>query len=389
MIAKKIIPVLFAMLLIGCSPSQEIVTATPEPPATPSPTEELFDQSILDEFHTEISSGTYGYINRFILIRKGQVFFDQTYQHDYHNLNAGKDTPPGPYNYHDTEWHPYYQSRELHTLQSVTKSITALLMGIAIERGEIPGTDVPVLDYFDTYQIEELDEAKGAITLEDLLTMRSGLFWDEWTYPLGDPRNSVTQLESSQDWIQYTLDLPILTDPGEVWVYNSGASQLLSGILKEATGLPADEYAEEYLFNPVGIKDYYWKKTPSGLADTEGGLYLRAEDLAKIGTLILQNGVWEGKQIVSRDWIEAMTSPQVPDVAPSDPYWNYGYGYLWWLLPNQNGADVIAALGYGGQFLFIVPELDLIAVFNGWNIYGTSSSIIRDAFLEIILPATK
>ena len=392
---KKVILLVLALLLIGCSPQGETATPSLEPLLEPSPslfpTEELFNYFILDGILEDIEAGEYGYIDQVLLIREGQLIVDRSYQHDYQILNPGTDSPPGPYNYHDTEWHPYYQSQEIHTLQSVTKSVTALLVGIAIQRGDLPGTDVEVLDYFSDYQIEELDEAKGSITLEDLLTMRSGLFWDEWTYPVGDPRNSVTQLESSQDWIQFALDLPMQYEPGEVWVYNSGASQLLSRILKEATGMHADQYAEEHLFAYLGIEEYIWKETPRGFPDTEGGLYLEAHDLAKIGTLILQKGAWDGKQIASMDWIEAMTSPQVPDVAPADPSWNYGYGYLWWLLPYQNheNSDMIAALGYGGQFLFIVPDLDLVAVFYGWNIYGTSSSIMRDAFLEKIIPAAR
>jgi CubicO group peptidase (beta-lactamase class C family) len=179
-------------------------------------------------------------------------------------------------------------------------------------------------------------------------------------------------------------------EPGEVFVYNSGASQFPSVIVMEATGLYIDEYAEEVLFRTLGIQDYYWKKTPKGWPDTEGGLYLRAEDLAKIGYLVLHEGVWQGRQIVPQDWIDEMTSPKVADVAPEDLDWNDGYGYQWWLLADRTQEDgqVYGALGYGGQFLFIVPERDLVAVFNAWNIYGTPSSLTIDLFLGQMLPAT-
>ncbi len=385
---KKILLISFVLTLIGCVTTDEPPTEIPEPTPEPSPTEELIDQGVLDEIIEGISSGAFGYIDRILLIRQGQTILDQSFQHDYVSLNAGKESPSGPYNYNDPTWHPYYQSGELHTLQSVTKSITALLVGIAVQRGELPGPEALILDYFEASQIGDLEESKWTITLEDLLTMRSGFFWDEWTYPVGDPRNSVTQMETSENWIQYALDLPMLYSPGEVWVYNSGACQLLSVVIKESTGLDVDQYAEEYLFGPLGIEDYYWKKTPGGWPDTEGGLYLKAEDLAKIGTLVLNQGEWDGQQVVGKAWIEAMTSPQVPDVDPYDPNWNYGYGYLWWLLPARE-LEVISALGYGGQFLFIVPELELVGVFTGWNIYGTSSSLMRNAFLEEIIPAAR
>lgn len=388
---KKVFLLLIILILAGCAPQAETPTQTAESTPAPTPTEELFDPAAITGFLDDISSGRFGYIDQVLLIRSGQIVVDQALQHDYSTLNAGLDTPPGPYNYNDPNWHPYYQSGELHTLQSVTKSVTALILGIAIQQGDLPGPEGKILQFFPDYQIKELDKAKGDITLADLLTMRSGLFWDEWTYPVGDPRNSVTQMESSPDWIQFALDLPMQHDPGEIWAYNSGACQLLSAIISEATGLDIDAYAVQYLFGPLEIEDYYWKKTPGGLPDTEGGLYLKAEDLAKIGILVLNRGEWNGQQVVPRAWIEEMTSPQVPDVDPSDPYWNYGYGYLWWLLPGlaQGELEIIGALGYGGQFLLVVPDLDLVGVFFGWNIYGTSTGLIRDAFLERIVPAAR
>jgi CubicO group peptidase (beta-lactamase class C family) len=381
------------LVLVACNPSERTVVLPAETLPVSSPGDRELDGAVdgvvIDEILEELASGDYGYVDRFLLIQNGRVVIDESYVHDYEAINAGRDQTDDPYNYYHTAWHPTYQGSDLHTLQSVTKSMTAIVIGIAIGRGELPSASVSVLDYVKGYEIDHLDERKRRITLEDLLTMRSGLEWDEWTYPVGDSRNSVTQLEESDDWIQFVLDLPMAHEPGEVFVYNSGAAQLLSVIVKEATGLAIDAYAEEYLFQPLGINEYYWKKTPGGWPDTEGGLYLRAEDLAKIGSLVLHGGVWEGEQIVPAAWIVEMTSPQVADVAPQDPGWNDGYGYLWWLLGDQaQGApQVYGALGYGGQFLFVVPEYDLVAVFTGWNIYGTRSSLVRDLFLEEILPA--
>jgi CubicO group peptidase (beta-lactamase class C family) len=380
----------FILFLLGAyNPGAPAATGPTEAWSVSSPEAQGLDAVAIDNALQALDSGAYGYVDRFMLIRNGYVVIDRRYEHDYERINAGRDPTSRPYNYYSTDWHPYYQGGELHTLQSVTKSVTSLVIGIAIQRGAITDLDVPVLDYFEAFEIRHLDERKRRITLEDLLTMRSGLAWDEWTHPVGDPRNSVTQLEMSADWVQFVLDLPMAHEPGEVFVYNSGASQLESVIVKQATGLDIDAYTEAVLFQPLGIQEYYWKKTPEGWPDTEGGLYLRSEDLAKIGYLVLNEGVWGSRQVVPGKWIAEMTDPKVPDVSPEDPDWNDGYGYQWWLLGNRSpgGPQVYGALGYGGQFLLIVPEYDLVAVFNGWNIYGTRSSLALDLFFEQILPA--
>jgi CubicO group peptidase (beta-lactamase class C family) len=321
------------------------------------------------------------------MIRNGHLVANHTFERDYELLNRGLDQTDSQYNYYNLDWHPYYQGSDLHSLQSVTKSVTAMLVGIAIQRGELANTSEKILGYFDDYDILNLDDLKRQITIEDLLTMQAGIEWDEFTYSLDDPRNSVGELERSDDWIQFILNLPMTHQPGEVFVYSSGAAQLLSVIMQKTTGLPIDEYAEEYLFKPLGISEYFWKKTPKGWADTEGGLYLKAEDLAKLGYLVLHRGEWEGEQIISSEWVNAMLSPKVGDVFPEDPTLDWGYGYMWWLVgdTSQNGIDVYAGLGYGGQRLFVVPELDIVAVFNAWDIYTLYPSTI-DLFLLQIIP---
>jgi CubicO group peptidase (beta-lactamase class C family) len=321
------------------------------------------------------------------MIRNGHLVANHTFERDYELLNRGLDQTDSQYNYYNLDWHPYYQGSDLHSLQSVTKSVTAMLVGIAIQRGELANTSEKILGYFDDYDILNLDDLKRQISIEDLLTMQAGIEWDEFTYSLDDPRNSVGELERSDDWIQFILNLPMTHQPGEVFVYSSGAAQLLSVIMQKTTGLPIDEYAEEYLFKPLGISEYFWKKTPKGWADTEGGLYLKAEDLAKLGYLVLHRGEWEGEQIISSEWVNAMLSPKVGDVFPEDPTLDWGYGYMWWLVgdTSQNGIDVYAGLGYGGQRLFVVPELDIVAVFNAWDIYTLYPSTI-DLFLLQIIP---
>lgn len=342
----------------------------------------------LIELHRQIAAGKYGYVDKMLVIRNGRTVFDETYFRDYDKLNSNSE-PPGQYNYNDPAWHPFYRDTELHTLQSVTKSITALAIGIAIDRGEISGVDVKVVDLFPDLKIQNNDERKRAMSLEDLLTMRSGIEWNE-SLPYADPNNTCIQLEASPDWFQFVIHRRLDTDPGKVFEYNSGASLLLSAVIQQQTGQSIDQYLERHLFTPLGIAKYYWKKTPTGLPDTEGGLYLRPLDLAKIGQLCLDKGKWQGKQVVSADWIEKMLQPHVADVAPRSNQNNNGYGYQWWLLRSPTNSDEVAyaCLGFGGQYLIVSPKHDMIAVFNGWNIFD-KRPLPLSVFWKSIIPSVE
>ena len=141
--------------------------------------------------------------------------------------------------------------------------------------------------------------------------MTAGIEWDEFSTPYHSPKNSCRQMEESEDWVKFVINRPIAYAPGTHFEYSSGISQLLSHIMLESTGVPIDEYAEVHLFRPLGITESFWQKTPQGLSDTEGGLYLQPHDLAKIGLLYLRDGMWEGKRILPEGWVEASVRPAV------------------------------------------------------------------------------
>jgi CubicO group peptidase (beta-lactamase class C family) len=163
---------------------------------------------------------------------------------------------------------------------------------------------------------------------------------------------------------------------------------LLGKILREATGQRADEWARQRLFEPIGIRDFHWKITPDGEADTEGGLYLSSHDLARIGYLFLRGGEWNGRQVLSREWVESSTSPVVSDVAPNNDRPDSGYGYQWWVPDHEDGRPIVfAGNGYGGQFLLVAPDYDVVAVFNGWNIHGGDVRSTWRALQDRLLPA--
>ena len=378
--------VLVALVTAGCSTPASPAAAVAWPTAgwtTSTPEAEAMNPSALAVLDKEFAAGTHGQVTGLLVIRHGTVVFEKTYTHDFDALFAGRDPVRGPYNYYDPDWHPYYQHGRLHTMQSVSKSVTATLVGIAIGRGELPPVTTRVLPLFKDFRAPAADPRRDAMTLEDVLTMRTGIQWDESTVTYTDPKNSCANMEHSPDWTQFVLDQPMATDPGTTFVYNSGATLLLSQLLRQGTGMQADAYAKIHLFGPLGITDTYWKATPTGINDTEGGLYLTPRDLAKIGYLYLHDGMWEGRRLLPEGWVAKATAPLVdtrPGVARSRKY-----GYQWWVLPSADGAvRAYAALGYGGQRLIVVPEYDLVAVVTGWNIYEHAEFAPYDALDRIL-----
>jgi CubicO group peptidase (beta-lactamase class C family) len=333
-----------------------------------SPEAEGLDAAALDALDTEFARGDHGFIDSMLVVRRGRLVYERGYPHDYAaRFDPQRDGAPGAYNYYDPEWHPYYKGGELHTMQSVSKSITSLLIGIAIGRGELPGVEAPVLDHLKGYRPSG-DPRQARMHIRHVLAMTTGIGWDEDSVPYTDPANSCARMEASRDWVQFVLDQPMVEEPGARFVYNSGATQLLSAVLRQATGASADDYARERLFGPLGIERFHWKRTPTGLPDTEGGLYLAPRDLAKLGLLLLRDGVWEGGRVLPQGWVRDSTARSV--VADADADKPYDYGFQWWLVPESTKRPrAIVALGYGGQRLLVVPSLDLVAVFTGWNVW--------------------
>ena len=259
---------------------------------------------------------------------------------------------------------------DLHTLQSDSKSVTSLLVGIAVGQGEISSVGQPVLSFFPEYRkIRNVDDRKSAMALRDLLTMRTGLDWSEDPYE-GSP---LFQLNNCQcDWLKFVLDWPMRETPGTRFEYNSGGVILLAGVIRNTTGINADTFAQRYLFDPLGITQARWYYgEPDNLPHTGGGLNLRPRDMAKIGYLMLRSGRWENQQVVPADWVRESTSHAVtfPRTFAGRPV---DYGYLWWLLslngeagPHDRDADIYAAAGAQGQWIFVIPKYDMVVVSTG------------------------
>ena len=213
------------------------------------------------------------------------------------------------------------------------------------------------------------------LTVKHLLTMQAGIDWNE-DGPYEQAGNDWAAMERSSDWLDFVLTKPRTSKPGERFNYNSGVPMILAEVLRKATGEPVEDYARQHLFTPLGIDSFYWKKSPTGLPDAQGGLYLKSTDLARFGALYARGG----DNLFPTGWVEDSVRP-----GPTADAGNWKFGYQWWLLPGDNGY-VMTALGYGGQRLFVLPKHELVVVMNGWNLFGASSLSTND-FLERILAA--
>jgi CubicO group peptidase (beta-lactamase class C family) len=263
-----------------------------------------------------------------------------------------------------------FEAGTRHDMRSAAKSVISLLVGIAIDRKLIASVDEPAIRFFPEYSALKTPGWDG-ITLRHLLTMSSGIKWNEnlgWT----DPDNDEPHLGYEADPMRYVLAKPIAAPPDAVWVYNGGGTDLLGNILERVSGKPLDAFAREALFQPLGITDWEWKVYPkNNKIASAGGLRLRPRDAAKIGLLVLRRGAWDGRQIVPADWLAQSVKPRFQAIG----YFGglFFYGYQWWLGRSlSDGKEVtwIAAMGLGGQRLFIVPDLDLVVMMTA-GLYGS------------------
>jgi CubicO group peptidase (beta-lactamase class C family) len=248
----------------------------------------------------------------------------------------------------DAMFYPY-DGQQPHNLGSVTKSVVSALIGIAIDQGKI-NLDDHLLSFFPTESIANQESRKDHITVRDLLSMTSGLDC------VGLPSEATMQaMEASPDWVQYMLDLPMAAEPGNNFVYCGGNMHLLSAILQRATGMTALEYARLNLFEPLGIQNVVWPTDPQGVCQGSGNIRLLPADMARLGFLFLHDGLWNGRQVVSQEWVR--NAVRVQSKAGS-------YGYGWWVSTGKSGSEFNAD-GAGGQHIAVVPGLNLILATTG------------------------
>ncbi len=258
-----------------------------------------------------------------------------------------------------------YQRNSLNVMASITKSVTSTLIGIAIDKGFIRSVEQNVVSLLPEYSELTKDPKKQAIQLKHILTMSSGLDWLEHGTSYNDLENSEWQMVDSEDWIEYVLSKPVKDTPGTAFLYNTGGIHLLSAAIQSATGMRTDIFAEKYLFEPLGIYAYQWNRDSTGhpcTGGTDGGVGLRTRDIAKFGWLFLHDGKWKGKTVVSEAWVKLATQRHI-----KNPRGGQYYGFCWFPGTLRRGGkevEYVASFGYGGQTLYLIPELDLIIVFT-------------------------
>jgi CubicO group peptidase (beta-lactamase class C family) len=371
-------PALLLALLLVLAPLTAIAQAgSPEECGAPAATEDGWqvaapdavglDPAILCGIGPRFAAWTAARIDAVLVTRHGKLVYER---HFFAN--------------------PYPDSYDLarkHELQSITKSITALVLGIEIGKGRIASIDQPVLPQLPDYADLRSPE-KDQITLRHLLTMSQGLAWSELEFPYSDPRNSASRMSREPDPVRFVLAQPVEARPGTVFNYSGGSATVIAALLRKATGQTLDALAATDLFEPLGITDVQWGYLLRGDPNPHGGLRMHPRDLAKIGQLVLDHGVWQGKQVVPADWIAAATAPQINGPG------TYFYGYQFWLgrsVLHGREIDWAAGLGYGGQGLYIVPALDLVVLVHAdqndsatYNERGAPLVILNQYVLEAV-----
>jgi CubicO group peptidase (beta-lactamase class C family) len=282
----------------------------------------------------------------------------------------------------------------LHDLRSVSKSLVGLLYGIALAQGKVPAPDAPLFASFPEYADLAADAKRNQLTIHHALTMTMGMDWDELSVPYTDPANSEIAMDMAPDRYRFVLSQPVVVEPGKRWIYSGGATALLARIVAKSVGKTLHEFARESLFDPLGLGPTEWMTSRDGEASAASGLRMTPRDLARIGLLMLKGGAWGEQRVVSAQWIERCTSPEVDiDEVRS-------YGYHWYLGkfaftvstgPRWNRSRLErfwSAIGNGGQRLFVLPGLDLAVAITAGN-YDTPDQWIPPTRVvrEVVLPS--
>lgn len=289
-----------------------------------------------------------------------------------------------------------YTRDSLHDSRSSFKSITSLLVGIAIDKGFIKNVNQPVYRFFPEYQrSQHWDRRKAAMTIQHLLEMKAGFACEEFN----GTQDCEERMAASPDWVKFALDLPLAYPPGEQWAYASADPVILGDIIARASHLTVMAFADRYLFKPLGIVYYRWTTDPAHHGMTAGSFFIRPADMLKIGELVANQGIWQGQRIVSTRWLTASTAPITPIPAFSfvrssrtkvaQPQPTY-YGYYWYrerLVTDTASCEVLFASGNGGQYIMLIESLHLVVVFTGGNFSSWKAKLPFEALAKYIIPA--
>lgn len=347
--------------LVGCEklkdPSPFYTYRIPDPGqnefSVSSLEEEGLEVDLLTELTNRIIRDDYKRIDGLLILRNNKL----VYENYFHG--------------HDAD--------ALHNIFSSGKSITSIFTGIAVDKGYISNVQLSAFELLPEYKnYKNPDPRKKDITLEHLLNMTSGLDCDDWF------EGTDIQMEKQSDRIQFTLDLPMLYDPGTRGSYCTGGVKLLGRIIENQSGLSIDDFANKYLFEPLNITAYQWDREPDGRISASGKIFLRPRDMAKIGLLMLNKGKWKEEQLISEAWVDRSSQSHIKLPGPFG-----GYGYLWWKQVFENNLETYFSSGNGGQDIFIIPSKKMVIVFTTGNKNTNLGLQNVDMLIHYILPAIK
>lgn len=343
------------------------------------------DSIQIGKMTSAITTGEYPNIHSVLIAKDGKLVYEQYF--------PGKDEILG-----NSRGVVAHHKDSLHDVRSVTKSIVSACIGIAVAEGKIKSIDQLVWDYFPQHKNLKSGE-KSNLTIKHLLTMTSGLEWNE-NIPYTDPANSEIQMDQSPDPIQFVLSRKLVQNPGVAWNYNGGTTQVLAAIIKKATGEEVDEYARKHLFTPLGITHFGWLKFPSSstlqnVPLAAAGLRLRSRDMLKFGLLYMNQGTWNGKQILPAKWIAESLSSHV---SREDPFSGKGgYGYQFWIFKEPVGdktLDLVVAIGNGDQRILLDKHNKLLVIttagnYNQWTIKNNVAGLLKNFVYPSLSTAVK
>jgi len=359
--AKTILLIAFFLVFFACKKDDDNIQSyqyeIPENVSDGWETASITDNGIhevpLVQMMDYINSGSNHRLHNILIVKNGKLVFEE-----YFNGFVFGNDPPGS----DGEYIEFNRETD-HFLASMSKSVTSVLVGIAVLKGHIGSLDDKVVDYFPEYD-DILTGEKANITVKHLITMTAGLAWDENSYPYGHPQNDISQLFNSEDPIRYIFSKPLISTPGETFMYSGGATNVLGAVVAKASSMSLLDFGNNFLFNPINSEGGVWESFQSGDFFASGGIHFRARELCKIGYLFLNKGKWKSQQIISEEWITDSQKEQIPVLSDS---FSHAYGYQWWI-KNFNSEGKIykcfLAAGWGGQYMFIFPEYDMIIEFT-------------------------
>jgi len=341
------------------------------------------DSQLILKAASKIERGKYGEVHSMLIFKDNKLVFEEYYEGHLFQWDGA--------NYYGEELH--WDKYMPHSMMSCTKSFVSAAIGIAVEKGFIKSVKESIFNYLPDHQHFKTNN-REYITIEHLLTMSSGLAWDEWSALHGSSANDIDMLYfDCQDPVSCVLDRPWWAVPGEKFTYNGGGMVILGEILKNATNMNIDDFSMKYLFEPLGVESTFWQQYENGSYDAAGSLKLTSRDMLKFGVCYLNDGIWNGNKIISEEWVENSSTIYNNNVdinIPGEDSGKNGYAYSWWtseFLHLGKELNMYRAGGWGGQEIMVFPELDMVLVFTGGN-YSSKSKLYH-LIEKYILPATE